>query len=687
MSTNSIFTDLEKKLSGVTKSVIELITEENKIHLLGEPLSRYVGNSSGKKLIQLTIFADGMRTVYDALFADGSADNDELDLCYPFLAIVANMFAKTKSSYKPFTNLNRGDCPAFLAQYAADSTILGYKDLETNYYSLGCCSRAELLAPSGNFRARLVNLLITAAEALLKVGGMSSGEHRYFLKLKNTILLQGEKAGELPFRNDQNIRFKIGTPSDAAKERFQNNLLSLGKLWRDRIKLPDIEDATLQFVIESDVFGGSYMVLFSDLPETTKNVNYDYVCVIASKNNVRIPIVCVCLEYRAKDGPHYIGTFDSCGHTTWKSIENVAEITRFTEIATELAMVLSSPCRTADQIIDAASRAYDGCESIEQASQSFGVRIEAAGNIHEVFEARYEAYELALRAFDNPEGPGWNDEIIKQIRESGSLTESEIFLGKTSFTQAVLNRVVTHWVSHGLLGKVTESWRPGSEINTTGDVVGFDYTDDDFLPRVNGAVNSKQFLSRFLICKACVAIDEERFEAAVANCEAAAMADWDGSDPAHTELWALRAKAMGQLEKSEALEAIELYNLAHDQLKQNDYASSFNSFLGSYLADSSFLWAVNNAAWVASNYCKDLQLHDEWSNDYFAIQLARIACIGSAWRSVNFIDTLAESFVVAGAIDTAIHCFELALAIAPNESRGKILERLSELKTISGFQS
>jgi hypothetical protein len=469
MSTKLFFAELERKLSGVTRSVIELITEENKTHLLGGPLSRYVGNSSGKKLIQLTIFADGMRTVYDALFADGGADDNKLDICHPFLSTVANMFANTKSLYKPFTNLKRGDCLTFLTQYAADSTILGYKHHETIYYSLECCSRAELLAPSGNFRTRLANLFITAAEELLKVGGMSPKEHRHFLKLKNTILLQGERAEELPVQTDQNIEFGNKIQSESVKEIFQNNLLELGKLWRDRIgRLPDIEDATIQFLIESDFFGGSYMIFFSGFPEITKmRVKYDYACVIVSKNNVLIPIVCVCLEYTAKDGPRFIGTFDSCGHTTWTSVENASEITRFAEIASELAMVLSSPCRTADDIIDAA-KAYNKCESIE-----------ASEAIKESFRVTYEAYKMVLGASANPEGPGWNDDIIKTMRESGSLTESEIFLGKTSFTQAILNRVVTNWVLSRRLGNIAEYCRPGSETNTTGEMVSFDYAGDD----------------------------------------------------------------------------------------------------------------------------------------------------------------------------------------------------------------
>jgi hypothetical protein len=203
-------------------------------------------------------------------------------------------------------------------------------------------------------------------------------------------------------------------------------------------------------------------------------VKYDFACLIVSKNKVVIPIVCICLEYTAKDETRFVGTFDSCGHTTWGSVENVSEITRFAEIASELAMVLSSPCRTADEIFDAA-KAYARCDSIE-----------AAENIHEAFGALYKAYEFALRASDNPEGPGWNDEIIKTIRESGSLTESEIFLGKTSFTQAIINRVVTNWVLNGRLGKIAEYCRPGSESNTTGEMFSFDYSGDDFLPPING---------------------------------------------------------------------------------------------------------------------------------------------------------------------------------------------------------
>ena len=117
---------LDTTLSRISAAVSVHINDTTKQEILGETIIRFAASGGGTSLLKFAMFADGLRAVYDAIFADLKVDQYEVDLCAPFIVKLARMFAKTKSSYREFAECSQSDCVAFLEQYASDPSIFGY---------------------------------------------------------------------------------------------------------------------------------------------------------------------------------------------------------------------------------------------------------------------------------------------------------------------------------------------------------------------------------------------------------------------------------------------------------------------------------------------------------------------------------------------------------------------------------
>jgi tetratricopeptide (TPR) repeat protein len=661
-------------LTRIAAALAAHINDATKQEILGETLAPIAKSGSGKALLKVAIFADGLRTVYDAMFADGEVDQDEVDLCAPFIVNLARLFAKTKSAYSKFAECSQEDCVAFLEQYASDTSIFGYLHTASKWSSLSCCARADLVAPEEKFRARLVSALLSATESLLKIGGVTPEEERHLLSLQNTILTSGHNSKSAQQQHHPDTPAGAYTPSTSLAAKYSNTIPELSAAWAKTFQyMPDVSGAELAAVGASNLFSDSIVFIFSGIDETIRNCQYHHACVVVRKNNVRLPIVCVTEEFSSHD-KHFLGSFDICGHTTWRELEFEFAVDGFVTSAIQLLSELGASCRTESEVI-AASKMTE-----------------------EEFDTRYNAYEMSLKMFGAPEGPGWNDNIVKESRESQALTESEIFRAKTEFSQAVLNRVIVRWVSDGNLEPISAQPRPISEINTSSnEAIYFEYNttgpsecrasevpepSEDIIP-------DNPHLSRLFLEKAHAAIDAERHEAAVENLEAAVMTDWNGSEPTRTGVWTLRAETLAALGNGDAQRAIAAYNSGHKlcvaNKSEDDILKGLANFISAYQADPFFLWAINNAAWLAAT--NDLDDYFEHtmgkSRADFAVQCAQIACIGSEWRSWPFIDTLAEAYASAGEPEAAMKCWHNALQLAPIGEHKQIQRRIAEMKVVA----
>ncbi|MDC0279249.1 hypothetical protein OAL43_03505, partial [bacterium] len=86
---------LDTTLTRISAAIDVHIKDTTKQEILGETLIPFAKSGSGKTLLKIAIFADGLRAVYDAIFADSEVDQDEIDLCAPFIVKLANLFAKS----------------------------------------------------------------------------------------------------------------------------------------------------------------------------------------------------------------------------------------------------------------------------------------------------------------------------------------------------------------------------------------------------------------------------------------------------------------------------------------------------------------------------------------------------------------------------------------------------------------
>lgn len=116
---------LDPTLSRISDAIAVHINPATKQRILGETLMPYSKSGSGKTLLKLSIYADGMRVVYDAICADGEVDPEELSLSAAFICTVATLFARTKPAYSEFARCSQDTCVAFLRQYVSDTTVFG----------------------------------------------------------------------------------------------------------------------------------------------------------------------------------------------------------------------------------------------------------------------------------------------------------------------------------------------------------------------------------------------------------------------------------------------------------------------------------------------------------------------------------------------------------------------------------
>lgn len=170
-------------------------------------------------------------------------------------------------------------------------------------------------------------------------------------------------------------------------------------------------------------------------------------------------------------------------------------------------------------------------------------------------------------------------------------------------------------------------------------------------------------------------------EAAVKCFCSAIRIDWGGSDPAKQPYFWCRAKAFELQCIHGPLEALERYTSALQAGTRGHYIESAKLFVECIKLDPEFLWAPNNLAWRYAT-CPD----DKGRNGKEAVKYALYACRKSDWHCWSFIDTLAASYAEAGDYKRAVRCSEVALQMAPVESKLGIQEMLTRFRVGKPFR-
>lgn len=183
MSIERISRDLLQGISRTCELVGEHLTSETRVAILGEYLSSKMTRGSGKTLIALALHADALRVVYDAIFADGNASDDELDGSMEFLSAMAVVFAKVRSDYSTPDKPSRSAIAKFLDQYRRDKGTFGYCDDGTKWSGLGVCTNIEAITGDDFIPAGFRNVLMQAAAALSGLDGVSAKESEFLERL------------------------------------------------------------------------------------------------------------------------------------------------------------------------------------------------------------------------------------------------------------------------------------------------------------------------------------------------------------------------------------------------------------------------------------------------------------------------------------------------------------------------
>ena len=163
----------------VQQSVVAHLTPESREAILGPMLRRLYTHGTGKTLIGLALYADALRLVHDAIFADGSASDEELEAASTFLVTVAQAFSKVRTEYASYAHLSPEQLHEFLDRYQNDKGFFGYRNESTKWSSVEVCRAVAHRFHDDAALSQLQQVFLESAEQLLAADGTSHEERQF----------------------------------------------------------------------------------------------------------------------------------------------------------------------------------------------------------------------------------------------------------------------------------------------------------------------------------------------------------------------------------------------------------------------------------------------------------------------------------------------------------------------------
>jgi|GEM_PF-4820586 len=124
---------LHDKIVEIRRSILRELTSETRTQILGIQLGSLVVSGPGAMMVQLSLYADALRMMHDAIVADGKISPEELQDCAPLIRGLASAFAKVRPSYAPYAALETRQIPQFLEKYCNDRGTFGYLNPSTKW--------------------------------------------------------------------------------------------------------------------------------------------------------------------------------------------------------------------------------------------------------------------------------------------------------------------------------------------------------------------------------------------------------------------------------------------------------------------------------------------------------------------------------------------------------------------------
>ena len=196
---NTIESLLEPGIQKAINTVAVYLNEDTRDELLGPSLARFVKNGTGKTLLTLACYADGLRVVFDTLLADGKITTTEVEVSKSFLAKVAASYAKVRSQYAGFASWTDAEIIPFLRMYRDDTGAFGLKDNSTKWSGIAVCENIAKKYGDSTALEALRETLLKGAKALLLADGMDQKEVIYLKKLEEELL--GKITAPKPVQN------------------------------------------------------------------------------------------------------------------------------------------------------------------------------------------------------------------------------------------------------------------------------------------------------------------------------------------------------------------------------------------------------------------------------------------------------------------------------------------------------
>jgi RHS repeat-associated protein len=194
MRIKSIAKNLMDNVPKVLNSILVHLNPETRDLILGDSLSSLAGGSTGKGIIEIALYADVFRVVYDTITADTEISQEEIDECQEFVISIAHKYAKVRPKYAKFADATRENIPDFLALYASDGGPCGYLNDSTKWAGMNVC-----LNVTRHFGAREVfdnfrSLILNSVLEMIATVEYSDQEQAYYEELESELQLLERRA-------------------------------------------------------------------------------------------------------------------------------------------------------------------------------------------------------------------------------------------------------------------------------------------------------------------------------------------------------------------------------------------------------------------------------------------------------------------------------------------------------------
>ncbi|QDT64733.1 hypothetical protein [Calycomorphotria hydatis] len=184
MNNSSVRQVLQPGIDAAIEGTVKHFNHKNRDLILGPDFARLAGNGTGRTLVTLACYADGLRVLHDAILADGEVGDKHVELVLSYTKLLAENFAKIRPGYSGYAVFERPDFYRFLRQYRNDRGAFGLKNSTTKWAGLRICANLDQVVGDDSPYLTMQRTLLSAAEFVLAVDGGTPTTQNCYENLK-----------------------------------------------------------------------------------------------------------------------------------------------------------------------------------------------------------------------------------------------------------------------------------------------------------------------------------------------------------------------------------------------------------------------------------------------------------------------------------------------------------------------